>query len=447
MKNIYTLFFATLIALSASAQNPTAYFMEGSAARSQWNPAFAPNRGYVNIPLIGGLQADVQGNIALDNFVVLQNGKLSTILNANIPASTALAGLDDMNRIGASMNMNLVGFGAYTKNQRSFWSMDVNMRMDVNARAPYDFFSFFKNGTSGNFANLGIGMDSYLETSFTYSFPIGDKLYIGARGKFLVGAMRTAFNFDDFEAYMGADRWYAHAVGTLEMSGIVPDTKTTSNGTRVYDLEDIGNGIKMPGGYGFGVDVGATYDVFPELQVSLSVNDIGFMAWSEQNSAVGRVDKDIEFTGIEVSATGSAVQPSLDLGDLGFAVADNKGLTKALRASVNAGAEYNFLDRRIGLGLFYSAKFWEYKTHHNITASANFRPLKWLHASGSFSYLGNDNTAAGIALNICPGFINFFVATDLLLCKKTPQWIPIHQGNANITFGLGVPIGRPGERH
>ena len=447
MKKIYTLFLATLIALSASAQNPTAYFMEGSAARSQWNPAFAPNRGYVNIPLIGGLQADVQGNIALDNFVVLQNGKLSTILNANVPASTALAGLDDMNRIGASMNMNLIGFGAYTKNQRNFWSVDVNMRMDVDARAPYDFFSFFKNGTSGNFANLGMSMDSYLETSFTYSFPIIDKLYIGVRGKFLVGAARAAFNFDDFEAYMGADRWYAHTVGTLEVSGMIPDTKVSSDGTRVYDFDDMGDELKVPSGYGFGFDIGATYDVLPELQVSLSVNDIGLMAWSDKNSVTGRVDKDVEFTGVEVSANGSATQPSLDLGDLGFAVADNESLTKALRASINAGAEYNFLDRRIGLGVFYSAKFWEYKTRHNITTSANFRPLKWLHASGSYSFMGGDNHAVGLGLNICPGFINFFVATDLLLSKKTPQWIPIHQGNANITFGLGVPIGRTGERH
>ena len=447
MKKIYTLLFAALLTLSASAQNATSYFMEGSVARSQWNPAFAPNRGYVNIPFIGGLQADVQGNIALDNFLTLQNGKLSTILSAGVPASVALSGLDDMNRIGAGVNMSLAGFGAYTKNQRNFWSVGVNMRMNVDARAPYQFFDFVKNGNSGNFANLGMSMDSYIETSFSYSIPIIENLYVGVRGKFLVGAARVAFNFSDFEAYMGADRWYADAEGTLEISGLVPGTKVSSDGTRVYNLDDIGDNVKVPAGYGFGVDIGATYDVLPELQVSLSVNDIGFMAWSGKGSAVGYVDEDVEFTGMEIGANNDSSTPSLDLDELSFAVADNTAITKALRASINAGAEYNFLDRRIGLGLFYSAKFWEYKTRHSITASANFRPLKWLHASGSFSYYGGDNTAAGLALNICPGFINFFVGTDLLLCKKTPQWIPIHQSNMNFTFGLGVPIGRKGERH
>ena len=447
MKKIYTLLFAALFTLSVSAQNATSYFMEGSVARSQWNPAFAPNRGYVNIPFIGSLQADVQGNIALDNFLTMHNGKLSTILSAGVPASVALAGLDDMNRIGAGVNLGLAGFGAYTKNQRNFWSVGVNMRMNVDARAPYQFFDFVKNGNSGNFANLGMSMDSYIETSFTYSFPIIDKLYLGVRGKFLVGAARAAFNFSDFEAYMGADRWYAHTAGTLEVSGVVPGTERASDGTLIYNLDDMGDEVKVPAGYGFGFDIGATYDVLPQLQLSLSVNDLGMMMWSGKNSAVGKVDEDVEFTGVEIGADGEATQPSLDLDELSFAVADNTSINKMLRASVNAGAEYNFLDRRIGLGLFYSAKFWEYKTGHNLTASVNFRPLKWLHASGSFSYYGGDNTAAGVALNICPGFINLFVATDLLLCKKTPQWVPINQSNMNVTFGLSVPLGRRGERH
>ena len=35
---------AALLATGAAAQNPSAYFMEGSTFRSQFNPAFAPLR-------------------------------------------------------------------------------------------------------------------------------------------------------------------------------------------------------------------------------------------------------------------------------------------------------------------------------------------------------------------------------------------------------------------
>ena len=48
MKKIYAFLFLLLLASGAAVQNPTAYFMERSTLRSQFNPAFAPLRGYVN---------------------------------------------------------------------------------------------------------------------------------------------------------------------------------------------------------------------------------------------------------------------------------------------------------------------------------------------------------------------------------------------------------------
>jgi hypothetical protein len=81
MKKIYTLIAAALLATGAAAQNPTAYFMEGSTFRSQFNPAFAPLRGYVNIPAIGGVNINVGGNIAVDNILFSRDGKLVTLLD------------------------------------------------------------------------------------------------------------------------------------------------------------------------------------------------------------------------------------------------------------------------------------------------------------------------------------------------------------------------------
>ncbi|MBR7157384.1 MAG: hypothetical protein IKD16_03205 [Bacteroidales bacterium] len=125
---------------------------------------------------------------------------------------------------------------------------------------------------------------------------------------------------------------------------------------------------------------------------------------------------------------------------------ESKSGTASLYTSFNVGGQYTFLDNRIGVGLFYHGKLGTYKSQHNVTASANFRPLKWLHLSGSYSFLDNKGSAVGLGLNICPGFINLFVATDILLSKKTPQWIPVQQNNMNFTFGLGVPFGKRGER-
>ena len=52
----------------------------------------------------------------------------------------------------------------------------------------------------------------------------------------------------------------------------------------------------------------------------------------------------------------------------------------------------------------------------------------------------------GLALNLCPSWINFFITTDMLVSKHTPQWIPVKQSTMNVTLGLGVPIGKRSHR-
>ena len=93
MKRILILAAALLPALLATAQNPTAYFMDGATFRSQFNPAFAPQRGYLNLPAIGGIQVTVGGNVSLNSIVYPRNGKLVTLLDQSVPAAEALANL------------------------------------------------------------------------------------------------------------------------------------------------------------------------------------------------------------------------------------------------------------------------------------------------------------------------------------------------------------------
>lgn len=447
MKKLYATLLALLAVTTLPAQNPTTYFMEGTPLRSQWNPAFAPDRGYFNIPVLGGIQVNTQGNLALDNIVFSQNGTLTTILNGTVPSSVALNDLDARNSLGIGSTVNIIGFGQYARDRRTFWSVDLNLRLEADMQLPFGLFDFMKNGRTADISDLGFSTESYLEAAFSYSFPIAEKFYLGVRGKFLAGVARGQMTFDRFDASLGADRWYADAAGSLELSGVMPGTKFTDAGTLVYDMGDLGDEIKTPAGYGFGIDLGITYDVLPDLQLSASINDLGAMFWSKGKTSIGELNRSIEFTGVEIDEEGNAVQPNFDLDELEFDVRKSKGLGRMLRTSVNLGGEYEFLNRRIGVGLFYNIRFREYETRHNLTLSGNFRPLRWLHLSGSYSFIGNRAHALGLGLNLCPGWINFFVGTDLLLSRKTPQWVPIRQSSMNVTFGLGVPIGKRGERH
>lgn len=191
MKKLYTLFFVLLLAGSLAAQNPTAYFMEGSTFRSQLNPAFAPLRGYVNIPGIGSLNVSTSGNISLDKVLYPRNGKLVTLIDSSVSSAEALSGLKTRNLLGADTYINLIGFGAYARNRKDFWSFGLSLRTSAEVNLPYSLFDFIKNGHEGSIRDIGVAADSYLEAAFSYSFPLlDDRLYIGVRGKFLAGMAR-----------------------------------------------------------------------------------------------------------------------------------------------------------------------------------------------------------------------------------------------------------------
>ena len=61
--------------------------------------------------------------------------------------------------------------------------------------------------------------------------------------------------------------------------------------------------------------------------------------------------------------------------------------------------------------------------------------------------IDNRGGAVGLALNLCPNWINFYLATDVLTSKHTPQWVPIKQSSMNVTLGLGIPIGKAEPPH
>ena len=450
-KLLYTLA-AVLVCTGAAAQNPTLYFMEGVPLRSQMNPALAPQRGYFNIPVLGGLAVTAGGNTSLDHLLFRRDGRLVTLLSPSVSSADALSDLHSKNLVNADIRVNLLGFGAYTANRKHFWSFDLNLRTSVSTQFPYELFHFFKTGESAQVRNLGLSSDAYAEAGFNYSFPIGEKFYVCARVKFLVGLARAKSYFTQFNVSLGENEWYAEAVGELEVNSNLLTIPTRQEAGQdgvyrnYYQLDDMEFDAKFkPAGYGAAFDIGATYEPIPNLLVSAAINDIGFIAWNKASSMHGTVSRRLTFDGAQVDASGVA-DIDFDLGELKFEQVDEESATRMLHYTMNLGAEYRLWDRRVGFGALYQIHKYDYAALHNLTASVNFQPVRWFGLSGSYSFIDNRASALGLGLNLNPGWINFYIATDVLLTKKSAQWIPIKQGRMNFNLGIGVPMGKRGLR-
>mgnify|MGYP003310224531 CR=1 FL=1 len=60
------------------------YFLDNSLNRNKLNPAFAPQSGYFQIPVIGNTSVGLLSNLDLQTFMYPMNGQLYTFLNKNV---------------------------------------------------------------------------------------------------------------------------------------------------------------------------------------------------------------------------------------------------------------------------------------------------------------------------------------------------------------------------
>ncbi len=443
--------FATLSTLgviattSVSAQNFTSYFIDSAIESKNHNAAFAPDRGYFNIPIVGGISLSTNGNLSLGQLLYPMDGSLVPIFDTRVPADTALAPLNAVNSFGVENRLTILGFGKYRKDRKSFWSFDLSMRTSSNFSMPYELFEFVKAlPETTSIKDVNVYVESYLEAAFGYSKQIDDRLRVGGRVKFLAGLANATLQIDQLDVSLLSDEWMATAQGHIDvnMKGVTLDSEDG-----IFELGGIDPDISGVAGYGAAIDFGATYDLTEDLELSLSANDVGFILWGKEGNTRGSLLDQFVFSGVNIDVDGEQTsnQSEIDLDELKFEEESSKSSMKWLQANFNAGAEYKLWDDRVGVGAIYSARLWRTNTLHSLTAAVTFTPIEWFTLATSYAVTNNSANAVGFAANLATGFMNLYVATDILTSRKSAQFIPIDQSMMNISFGLAVPIGPKGK--
>lgn len=81
MKKTYAFLATLLLASGVARPEPDGLLHGGNDLPQPVQPAFAPLRGYVNIPGLGGIDINASGNLAVDKLLYPRNGKLVTLLD------------------------------------------------------------------------------------------------------------------------------------------------------------------------------------------------------------------------------------------------------------------------------------------------------------------------------------------------------------------------------
>ena len=103
---------------------------------------------------------------------------------------------------------------------------------------------------------------------------------------------------------------------------------------------------------------------------------------------------------------------------------------------MNIGAEYVLpYYKNLKFGLLSSTHFNKPFTWSEARLSANVAPVRWFEASVNYA-ISSFGSSLGWVLNFHPNGFNFFIGTDHMITKVTPQYVPVGNANANVSLGF-----------
>lgn len=461
----------TAVSAAAQAAPRSAYFLDGYTFRHELNAAFAGERNYISIPALGNIDMALFSSVGVNSFLYpTEPGsryKLTTFMSPTVSADEFLKHIGTNNHINFNYDMTILsaGFKAF----KGFNTITIGVRSEVGVNLPGDLFRFMKLGqtsddTHYNFKDLRVSANAMAEIAFGHSRAITKKLQAGAKIKVLLGVGNATAHISNMDVRLSDKIWSVTADGSLEMaagSGLKVPTRAEAG--KEYDTPTDGNRIEWGdidydkfglSGFGLGIDLGATYQLLPDLQLSAALNDLGFMSWN--NAVKGHTGQEWKFEGFkDIAVTDS--QPGYEdkkideqfdniwngLEDLIYFQREDQGgsYTKALRATFHLGAEYKMpFYKKLTGGFLFSQYFAGVSSWTEGRFYATVKPAKWFDATinyGASTY----GSSFGWMINFHPKGFNFFLGSDHQFFKVTPQYLPVGNATASLNLGFNVTFG------
>lgn len=430
-------------AVSAQSTLKTGYFMDRMSMRHEFNPAFSNEQGYFAIPALGDINFGVNSTMSLDDFLFpLESGELGLFAHPDVDQSAFLSNLNQDNLINQDLSLSILslgfhGFGGYN-------TFDVSVRENFGINIQKSLFEFMVGANDNgvyDMSGTSIDLTSWIETSIGHSHRINENITAGIKLKYLIGAANASLTVDQMQFESSEEQVMVgfHTTGTVAAAGMQLNGSFSDLAFDTFDFASVSNS-------GFAVDLGATYEM-DDFTFALALTDLGFIRWSAPSTVsmgaettfTGFNDLDLnDFSGSTEDQLEELMDPFTDLGD-SMELTSTDAYSTWLAANLNMSAQYDIFDC-LSVGAIYTATFSSVTTHE-LMGVVTYTPAKWfsIALSGTTSTYG---TYWGWALNYSPHyFLNFFVGSDCMVTKVTPQFIPYSSTNLNLKFGLSIPFG------
>jgi len=438
---------------SASAQELTSgFFNDNYLYRHDLNPAFANEKDYFSVPLVGNLGLDMRGNIGLKDVLYKVDGRTALFLNPAVSSAEFDKNMKDNAKFTQNLKLQVLsagfkGFGGYN-------TLELNVRENANLCLPGKMLKAMKDGltnTTYDFSNLGASAQLYGELALGHSHKVNENLRIGAKVKVLLGVANIDMNVNKATLDLGEDNYTAVVDADLNVNvkSLTYSHSKNKNTGHVYVDGDIEDGKLGLSGFGLAADLGAEY-IMGDWDFSLALQDLGFVHYGNNFKASTNGERTFntdKYTfNVDDDATNSFdnemdllkndLSSLYELDDLGNTGGRNKGLG----ATLNLGVKYTLPSyNRLSIGLTNTTRMYGKYSWTEFRLGANIRPLDFLAFSANLS-AGTYGVGLGWMFDLqAPKGIDFFVGMDYIPGKLAKQGIPL-SSKAQFSFGVNIPL-------
>ncbi len=450
--------------LPIAAETNTYYFMDEVPMRSSMNPAFMPNtQFYLDFIIMPSFSLEAGNNaLAFKDIIYKKDGNFVTPLHASDGVDKLYKRFKRANVVDMNFNMNILEFG-FRFREKNYLTFGLDLNLSSNVVLPRDMFNLALYGTpsefgvnSFNFKRFGLDMELYSEFGVGYMRRINEQWTVGGKVSLLMGYAGAKTKVRTFKLDASRDSWDVTADADAYLSAPLTFGQKEDGTIDFGSAELKSNYLELlykPAGHGASFDVGFTYEPIKHLVVSAAITDLGFIYW-HRNVVSGHADGVYSFTGIEYEPGDSVDFAKMGddaLDALHFKSEEKGGFAQMIHGNFNAAVEYGILKNKISFGLLSHMRFNAQYVSEEVTLAANFRPLDWLKAYLSYSFVNSRGNNLGLGLSLRAGPINMFLAMDYipLYWAKTQFEVdgskyPIPYGTQrfNVQMGMNLSIGR-----
>ena len=425
---IVSLFLISSVVGNLCAQEMGLYFMDGLWQANQLNPAFMPEqRAVYSFPSI---YLNVHHTAASYNDLITTNANGEHLFSLD----NVLSNMSNRNFARINANIETMNLSVGTQLWRASLSQTVKFRSQLGypkalAQLAWDGNEQFVGQT----VQIGPNFQTMLYSELAAGFAIKlYKLSVGGRIKVLSGL---------FDVSTGSTYASVHTDEEIYQLTFATDYQMNIAALNPYGtLEDFEPEIgfsPISKNLGFGIDLGATFEISEEIKVSASLLDIGSIKW--KSNAQNYASKgSYTFEGMDISDLirddSATFESTIDTLESIFEFKEtSNSYSTALPAKMYLGTSIKINPlMRVG-GLVYMERYRKH-TFMGVAVNTSVHLGKIFTAGLVYSIFNNtyDNIGLSGALKLGP--VQLFAMTDNVVAA----FKPFDSRNANMRVGLNM---------